>query len=165
MLTIEHATKQHIPIIRDLTAQTWPHTYYPIVGEAQVAYMLALFYTPEALAAQMDSGHVFLIAMHTGTPVAFASFGLIEPQVYKLHKLYILPGRQGLGIGRALINHIVASIQAAEGNELRLNVNIHNHNAITFYGKAGFLHLRDEDIDIGNGYFMNDHVLTLPISG
>lgn len=71
---------------------------------------------------------------------------------------------QGQGIGRGMVDHIVAQIRKeCPTGELRLNVNIHNAQAITFYNKYGFRHLRDEDIDIGGGYFMNDHVLCLSV--
>ena len=34
---------------------------------------------------------------------------------------------------------------------------------LQIYQKAGFHHHAEEDIDIGGGYFMNDHVLDLPL--
>jgi ribosomal protein S18 acetylase RimI-like enzyme len=39
-----------------------------------------------------------------------------------------------------------------------LNVN-RNNKALGFYQKFGFVILREEDIDIGNGYFMNDYIM------
>ncbi|MGZ8545109.1 MAG: GNAT family N-acetyltransferase, partial [Flavisolibacter sp.] len=41
---------------------------------------------------------------------------------------------------------------------LRLNVN-RNNSARSFYEKLGFEMIGEEDIDIGNGYFMNDYVM------
>jgi ribosomal protein S18 acetylase RimI-like enzyme len=41
---------------------------------------------------------------------------------------------------------------------LQLNVN-RNNPAKIFYEKLGFAVLNEEDIDIGNGYFMNDYVM------
>lgn len=161
-LEIITANTSHIPLIRNLTMQVWPQTYIPIVGEAQVNYMLDRFYTPDALQSQMtEQQHRFIIGHTDGTPVAFASYSEIEPAIYKLHKLYIITSMQGKGIGRALADHIVAGVKALGGTSLRLNVNIHNHPAMSFYKRYGFYHLRDEDIDIGSGYYMNDHVLQL----
>jgi ribosomal protein S18 acetylase RimI-like enzyme len=161
-LEIKNAGCADIPVIRELTMQVWPQTYTPIIGETQVAYMLGLFYTTGELQKQMEiSGHQFIICFDEGVPVAFASWGLVETNIYKLHKLYILPGQQGKGVGRSMVNHIVSEIRENGGSLLRLNVNIHNHAAIRFYEKTGFKRLYDENIDIGNGYFMNDHVLGL----
>ena len=41
---------------------------------------------------------------------------------------------------------------------LLLNVNRQN-KAKFFYEKLGFTVIKEEDIDIGNGYFMNDYVM------
>ena len=163
MTEIRKAGTDDIPLIKELTMQVWPQTYIPIVGEEQVAYMLDRFYTREALKGQMKQGHSFIIGYDNGRPVAFASWSAIEPHVYKLHKLYLITGQQGKGVGRSMINHIVNEIRTKEATFLCLNVNRYNLSAKAFYEKVGFTHLTDEDIDIGNGYFMNDHVLSLAI--
>ena len=41
---------------------------------------------------------------------------------------------------------------------LELNVNRHN-DAFHFYTKLGFSISKEEDNDIGEGYFMNDYVM------
>jgi len=124
--------------------------------------MLGRFYTPEALAHQMtELGHRFIIGYEGKEPVAFASYSEIMPGIYKLHKLYVIMAMKGKGAGRAMVDHIVADIKRVNANQLRLNVNIYNKGAMAFYERYGFRHLLDEDIDIGEGYFMNDHVLGL----
>jgi len=45
---------------------------------------------------------------------------------------------------------------------VELNVNRFN-NARWFYEKIGFRVVRDEVIDIGQGFVMDDHVMELPI--
>jgi len=57
----------------------------------------------------------------------------------------------------------VDELRSNSAQALRLNVNRNNHVAKAFYEKAGFHHFMEEDIDIGNGFFMNDHVLELTI--
>jgi ribosomal protein S18 acetylase RimI-like enzyme len=163
-LHIKNATVNDIPLIRTLTMQVWPQTYTPIVGEEQVNYMLARFYSPEALQNQMENGHQVIIGYDNDEPVTFASYSEIAPNTYKLHKLYIVVAAQGQGFGRHMIDHIVAALKSIGGTSLRLNVNIYNSPAMAFYKKIGFTHFGDEDIDIGNGYFMNDHILSLPIA-
>lgn len=159
MLTIKNASVTDIPLIRELTFQVWPQTYTPIVGETQVAYMLERFYAADALKEQMETlGHHFIICLKDGQPAGFASWATAEPKVCKLHKLYVLPAMQGYGIGRHMITAILSAAASAGASSLKLNVNRYNTGAITFYEKAGFLLLKDEDIDIGNNYFMNDHV-------
>ena len=164
MLTIKIATLQDIPLIRDLNFQVWPQTYTPILGEKQVSYMMDKFYDPTSLKAQMEEeGHTFIICHYNDDPVGFASFSEIEPTIFKLEKIYVLPGQQGRGTGSFMISSICDIIRTLGAQGLRLNVNRYNANAIAFYEKTGFTLFREEDIDIGNGYFMNDFVLSLAI--
>ena len=165
MLRIVNASVSYIPLIRTLTMQIWPQTYVPIIGQEQVAYMLDRFYSEASLLDQMThQQHQFIIAYEDEEPVAFASYGRIGPDTFKLHKLYILPAMQGKGVGRSLVEHIAAAVKKEGSEWLTLNVNIHNHAAMAFYERTGFTHFRSEDIDIGGGYFMNDHVLRRPVA-
>lgn len=164
MLSIKKATTGDIELIRELTYQVWPQTYTPILGTVQVTYMLNLFYNPDALRQQMDqSGHRFIICFKVEQPVGFASYSDTGSGTFKLHKLYVLPGLQGNGIGPFMLNHITDELKKEGAHSLLLNVNIYNATAKAFYQKVGFKHVKDEDIDIGSGYFMNDHVLRLEL--
>lgn len=164
MTRIRPADSNDIAAIIDITQQVWPPTYLHIIGAVQLQYMIDLFYSPAALQQQMDNGHNFVVAINNSQPVGFASWSLIAPNTWKLHKLYVLTSQQGLGTGKAMIQHIISTIQSkGHSANLRLNVNRNNHPAIHFYQKYGFSHFADEDIDIGNGYYMNDHVLQIAI--
>ena len=103
--------------------QVWPPTYIPIIGKKQVDYMIGLFYAPEQLEKQMGSGHKFIVCYSDGIPVSFASWSEIEPHIFKLHKIYILTGQQGKGIGQAMLAHIRREVKSNGATSLRLNVN------------------------------------------
>lgn len=159
MLTIRPATIADIPVIQDLTRIIWPATYSPILSNEQIDYMLEMMYGSEALRNQMNQlQHRFLICYDNDTPVGFASYGTTGQDVYKLHKLYVLPNQQGKGIGKFIVGHVEKEISSNDAVALDLNVNRHNP-AKTFYEKLGFVVIREEDIDIGNGYWMNDYVM------
>jgi GNAT superfamily N-acetyltransferase len=51
------------------------------------------------------------------------SWGHAGAGVFKLHKLYVLPGRQGRGLGRAILLFIFDVIRPEGATTLRLNVN------------------------------------------
>jgi len=162
---ISAATATDIPLIRDLAYHTWINTYIPIIGIEQVNYMLQKFYAPEVLEEQMAAPDFYFSIYRDSQqiPAGFASWSLIAPETYKLHKLYVLPTVQGSGIGRDLINYVVSQISERSAQLLTLNVNRHNNTAIAFYKKMGFTIVRDEDIDIGNCFYMNDHIMQLPV--
>jgi GNAT superfamily N-acetyltransferase len=63
---------------------------------------------------------------------------------------------QGKGVGKLFINAIIDAVKTAGGTILELDVNRYN-NARFFYEKQGFTIYKEKDVDIGNGYFMNDY--------
>jgi hypothetical protein len=56
------------------------------------------------------------------------------------------------------VEEIGKELQSAGAVLLYLNVNRHN-KARLFYEKLGFIIAREEDNDIGNGFYMNDYVM------
>jgi diamine N-acetyltransferase len=159
--TIRIATTEDLPIIISLAKEIWPATYHHIVGERQVAYMLGKIYSVEALLEQLASGHRFCICAISGEDVGFAAASPEGPGTYKLQKLYLLPSCQGKGAGKALLQWVINDVHSFGATALTLNVNRHNQPAIKFYERQGFNLLREENIDIGNGYWMNDYVYEL----
>lgn len=157
-VTIRSAGTEDINTIVSLAYQVWPNAYGHILSGEQLQYMLQLFYSPAALAKQMQQ-HYFLLAQLYGEAVGFASFSAgNHPGIYKLHKIYVRTDIQGKGLGKALIDAVVSAIEIENATALHLNVNRHN-KAKTFYEKFGFSVIKEEDTDIGNGYFMNDYVM------
>jgi GNAT superfamily N-acetyltransferase len=163
-LSIRPGDLDDINTIGFLAQQIWPETYGEILSAGQLQYMLNLFYSPASLRRQMlDDKHQFLILEQGEEPIGFAAWsGTAEPGVFKLHKLYVLPGRQGKGLGRGMLQFIYESIRRQGAKTLRLNVNRWN-NARQFYERMGFAVVREEDVPIGRGYFMNDYVMEAPV--
>lgn len=162
MIQIRAAIHEDLPAIQSIANAVWPVTYDAILPEGQVPYMLEMMYSKEALINQMNNGHLFLIAVLEGVPVGFASFGFTAPQQVKLHKLYVLNNVQGKGIGKILFEKVVEKAREENASLLYLNVNKLN-KAYHFYLKNGFRVLREEMIDIGNGYVMDDYIMGIDL--
>jgi GNAT superfamily N-acetyltransferase len=116
-------------------------------------------YSAESLKEQMGSGIEFLIVEKENLPVAFAGYSLtnMENQVYKLHKLYVLPTEQGRGTGRKLIEQVSSLATAKGGKILELNVNRGNP-AHHFYRKIGFDIYQTVDISYHH-FILNDYIM------
>lgn len=155
---IRTATYDDIPLIQDIVAKTWPAAYISILGEEQVNYMLDKLYSTSALNEQMKNKHHFFIAFKETQHIGFASYSEVDENIYKLQKLYILPTEQKTGAGKALLKTVEKEAKSMGAIKLYLNVNRKNI-ARTFYEKNGFVIIREEDIDIGNGFFMNDYIM------
>jgi ribosomal protein S18 acetylase RimI-like enzyme len=157
-LSLRKASDTDVLLIRELSHQVWPQTYAGILSAEQIQYMFQEMYSEAALHRQMQDNHHFFIVYNAGIPIGFASYSETEPHVFKLHKIYILPLQQGRGTGRFVIEQLIEKIKEEGATALRLNVN-RNNPALSFYQKLGFVSIREEDIDIGSGYFMNDYVM------
>ena len=164
-ISIRPAEPDDINTIGFLAQQIWPVAYDGIVPPDQLQYMLNLFYSPAALRRQMvDERHQFLLVEQGAEAIGFASWGAMkEPGVFKLHKLYVLPGQQGKGLGRSMLLFIFGVIGPEGAAVLRLNVNRFN-KARQFYEKLGFRVIGEEDVDIGNNYFMIDYIMEAAVT-
>lgn len=153
------ATIDDITVISKLAKEIWPKAYGSIISTEQLEYMLNLIYTPDALKNQIENlQHQFIIVLHNENPIGYASYSLLENDTYKLHKLYILQDFHCKGVGKNIINKIISLIDSKNPIKLRLNVNRYNPS-LAFYKKIGFEISHQEDIEIGNGFFMNDYVM------
>jgi len=158
LLTIRNASVADIELIRDLTLQVWPQTYSHLITPEQISYMLEMMYSKEALEKQMGEDHQFIILYDNDVPIGFASYSKIDAHIFKLHKLYILPSHHGGGKGKFVIDYIQKNILYNGAKALQLNVN-RNNVAKVFYERLGFKVIGTDDIDIGNGFFMNDYIM------
>lgn len=159
-VAVQPATLADIPTIITLAEATWEPTYRFILSKEQIDYMYRVIYTPASLHRQMtDDQHRFLLLLVEGHPAGYASFSrlLTGEELYKLHKIYVLPSHQGQGLGQRLVKEVENAVRAAGGHTLELNVNRYNP-AVSFYERLGYQHHREDDIPIGP-YWMNDFIL------
>ncbi len=158
MLSIRSALLDDIPLIRELAFQVWPQTYSSILSQQQIDYMLDMMYSEKSLQQQMNDGAQFIFVMDDAAAVGFASFQEMKPGIFKLHKLYVLPSQQGKGTGRFVIDDIIETIKQQGATALQLQVNRGN-KARNFYERMGFEVKEEIDLDIGNGYVMDDYIM------
>jgi N-acetylglutamate synthase-like GNAT family acetyltransferase len=158
-MPIRKATDRDIPLIMELAQKTWWPTYTNVIPDEQINFMLEDMYSEESLKKQMESGIEFIITERENIPTGFAAFSQndTDKQVFKIHKLYVLPSEQGRGTGKELINYISASAKKLGGNTLELNVNRGN-NAQNFYLKSGFSIFQTVDIPY-HQFVLNDYVM------
>ncbi len=160
MIDLRIASYKDLPIIQLIAEQTWPDTYGDFISGVQLRYMLDKMYAQEELLEQIEHGHTFILAEEAEKPLGFAAFSSLPEKAYtfKLHKLYVLPGMHGKGIGKKLLEEVKKQVAAAQGTSLLLNVNRQN-KALEFYQSQGFQIKETVDIEIGNGFFMNDYIM------
>lgn len=163
-MPIKKLDLNELAIVREIAFQTWPNTFQHILSSEQIEYMLNWMYHLDSLANNMNWGHEFYVYFEQQVPLGFiglqASFP--EDDTLKIHKLYVLPEQQGKNIGKKLLEQATFLAKQKGLKYLTLNVNRFNH-AVSFYQHLGFYIEREEDIDIGNDYLMEDYVMRFTI--
>jgi ribosomal protein S18 acetylase RimI-like enzyme len=148
--------------VRKIAYETWPNTFGQLLPREQIDYMLQLIYNEGALKRQMlEKGHNFIVAEKDNHPLGFTSYEInyiSKPQLM-IHKLYLLPMAQGLGIGAKFITLLSEIAIQNKNKQLRLKVYFKNTKAIGFYEKYGFRKIGTEMTDIGNNYTILDNVM------
>lgn len=161
--SIRELDVSELSIVREIARCTWPVSYKHMISEEQIEYMLEWMYNDSALKHQWneEKAHFYQISLNN-YPIGFASIGPESQETsqhFKLHKLYVLPNFQSTGAGSALMRHCILTYTTMGACQISLQVNRQN-SAVAFYNKHGFVIQSEIKVDIGNGYFMDDFIMT-----
>ena len=162
--TIRPATAADFAAIRTVVYEVWPIAYREMITPEQIAYMLTMMYSDDALNKQVnEEGCVFLLSERDSNIEGFASYAPLSNHAFKLHKLYVYSSLHGRGIGKALLNTVKQQVKDAGGTSLELQVNKKNV-AQHFYTQQGFVIDHELVLDIGDGFVMDDYVMKALLS-
>ena len=160
---IQRLVKNELELIHAMAHEIWPICFEEMISQDQIKYMLEWMYNLRQLEQNFDKGHEFIVLREQEENIGFASFEIrYEKSCVRLHKLYVNPKRQHKGSGRMLLEYIYDVGREQKANTLDLFVNRTNP-AVNFYQKIGYEIVESIDLDIGNGYFMNDYRMKIKI--
>ena len=164
MLAISQLTKDDIIIVHQLAKRIWPDAFKDILKPDQIEYMLDWMYNVNTLTEQVQTGHLFYMVTLDGVPKGFVG---LEPNfpdagTLRIHKLYVETSDHGKGLGKALLEKTIEIGKELDVATINLNVNRFNA-AVDFYTSQGFKIIKEENIDIGRGYLMEDYVMVLEV--
>lgn len=157
MVQLKRANNADFPIIEDLARKIWQDHYVPMIGQAQVDYMLAKFYNTEAIAKQAEEGQYFWMILKDNHPEGYIAVSQKTDGTYFLNKFYLSTALQGRGIGASIFNEVLDLYKDCA--VIRLQVNKNNFKSINFYFKMGFVIEQLLVLDIGDGYAMDDFLM------
>ncbi len=161
LIEILPATEKDLATIAALAGVIWREYYPAIISREQIEYMLAKMYSLETLREEIEKGVHYECLFVAGKISGFASFGPEdEPHVFKLHKLYLPQEQRSRGLGSLLLRHSEDEMRRLGARELCLNVNKQNTKAIAAYQRNGFRISDSVVVDIGQGFVMDDYVMT-----
>lgn len=160
MVTVIKADINNIKDIQTVAKTAWPAAFEELLSKSQIEYMMEMMYSDKSLREQMEKGHHFYLVKQKERFVGYMSIehNCENSRRTKIHKIYVLPDLQKLGIGKTLLTTAVVEAKKRNEKAVYLNVNKYNSRAIGFYLRNGFERIKEEIIDIGNGFVMDDYV-------
>jgi GNAT superfamily N-acetyltransferase len=150
--------EDELPVVRKLGHEIWRQYYPTIISEAQIEYMLSVWYQPAAMAREMQTRGTWfaLIEVASHGPVGYLSFERYPEDVLFINKLYVQPAMHGRGVGAVALQWTYDRAAERGYRSVQLRVNKRNATAIRAYQRAGFVFVEDVCTDIGNGFVMDD---------
>ena len=148
-------TSDQIAAVPQLARTIWEEHYTPIIGAAQVAYMLEKYQSAAAITRQIrEEGYAYYLIGEVG----YLSIQK-RPDALFLSKLYLLAAYRGRGLGRRAVEFIADKAEKMHRDTIELTVNKHNATAIAAYEGMGFERCEAVVADIGGGFVMDDYVM------
>ncbi len=141
------------------------------LGRQTFVETFGYLYKPEDLSAFLSNNHTaehyhqllndedfcVWLARDEVEPVGYAVAGLcklpvenLEPRAGEIKRLYLLPDHQAGGLGRRMMDDMMAWLVAEKFTPLYLSVYAENHGAQRFYARYGFEKIKEYEFVVGN---------------
>lgn len=162
MIEIKLANRDDVTLLHSLAHRIWWQFYPPIIGEAQVRYMLDKFSSEEYIRKQFDQDFTYFIIYDEKTPVGYIGVENKGESLF-ISKFYLDESRRGRGIAHQMLDAMNELALERGLSQLELTVNKYNPS-FHAYIKMGFKNVEAIVIDIGGGYVMDDYRMTKSLS-
>jgi len=152
---------EQVSAVAALAREIWYEYYVPLIGRAQVDYMVDKFQSAQAMQAQIDRGYEYFLVQIQDETGKWSDTGYcaIEEQPGRLmflSKFYLHHAARGSGTGRRCMEFIEELARRRGLSSLWLTVNKGNP-AVQAYQRLGFRIAADLVMDIGGGFVMDDY--------
>jgi GNAT superfamily N-acetyltransferase len=156
-------TAAQVADVARMAHEVWNEYYVPIIGQAQVDYMVARFQTAEAMQSQIDSGYEYFQIQQSGETMGYAAVrhDAADARLF-ISKLYLLAAHRKSGAGRKTLALLEQMARDRAATHLWLTVNKGNPS-VRAYERLGFTIAEALVMDIGGGYVMDDYRMEKPL--
>lgn len=137
---IRRWTQADLPTVQNLLLETWLDAYTSFIPRDDLVGYLHVQYSQAKLKALLGDPDVTgLVAESDGVVVGYAKlFHDRAQQRFYVHQLYILPARQGLGLGHRLMASAQERARELGADCIWLGVMVKNTQAVEWYKKMGY---------------------------
>lgn len=156
-------TEAAVQEIVALAEQIWHQHFTPIIGEAQVNYMVDKFQSYPAISEQIKDGGYEYFQIRNGATLCGYTGVHAEGDALFLSKLYLHKDFRGQHLATQAFHFLVELCRERGLKKIWLTCNKHNDNTLKVYDHLGFKITDEQVADIGNGFVMDDYILTYVI--
>lgn len=160
MIQFRLATPVDIPLLQEMARTIWHRAYRSIITVDQIETMLAGMYGTEVIRAELKQGVVWKILEEAGLPAGYLACSMASPEACKIHKVYVMPERQGRGLGTRMLEEAERYARGHGARSLFLLVNRHNGPALKTYRAYGFTVAESLDWEFAPGLILEDYRMT-----
>ena len=156
-------TDKEICDVATLANEIWHQHFIPIIGEAQVEYMVDKFQSYPAISKQIHEDGYEYFRIYLGDIFAGYTGVHAEEDALFLSKLYIKENCRGNRLATHALNYLIQICKERGLKKIWLTCNKYNNNTLAVYNHLGFKITDEQVADIGNGFVMDDYILTYVI--
>ncbi|HEC04266.1 MAG TPA: GNAT family N-acetyltransferase [Phycisphaerales bacterium] len=150
------STETQIETVARLAHEIWNQHFTPMIGKAQVDYMVEKFQSKRAVSEQIEQGYSYYLLEADGDYFGYTGICPKEDELF-LSKLYLKASQRGKGHGRKVVEFLEKLARDKGLGKITLTVNKNNTDTIKAYEKFGFTNEGPVVQDIGNGFIMDDY--------
>jgi ribosomal protein S18 acetylase RimI-like enzyme len=133
-------TREDLPAVQRILLETWLDAYGPFIPRADITGYLNTHYSlPKLEALFADPDVTGLVAELDGAVAGYAKlYQARAEQRFYMHQLYVLPSKQGFGLGRCLMACAEECAREVAADRIWLGVMVKNTQAVAWYKKMGY---------------------------
>ena len=157
--------EMHTAAIAAFSGEIWREYYTPIIGAAQVDYMLAKFQFAEQITMDIKENDYTYFTAYSAKDVKqdrlIGCCGVVpEEDSLMISKLYAHRDYRGNVVARSFVDEVIALCRYNyKFNKIRLIVDKRDEAAIAADQEMGFVTVDSAKIDIGGGFFMDNYIM------
>ena len=139
----------------------WHECFTGIISEGQIDYMVEKFQSYKAMTKQIiDQDYSYFAVRDDGEICGYIGMRPEKDHRFFLSKLYLRRDKRGRGIASQMLEKVFEEARDSGKSHVYLTVNKHNVHAIDVYKKTGFTVTDQVVTDIGEGFVMDDYIMT-----
>jgi len=155
---ITSLTVSDVSILRGIARDTFIETFSEANKAEDIDRYLAKNFSEDQLARELSNPNSFFyVAEVNGHVVGYLKLNTAhaqtEPQAadaLEIERIYVLGSYHGGGVGQALYHHAMSVAEDRKASYVWLGVWEHNHRALRFYEKNGFIAFGTHIFQLGN---------------